>query len=181
MRLAVVQLGAVKHFGNFVRDARVKLGWAQEDLARASDLARNTIWNIENSPTVPTRLMTLAALAKGLGMSMDDLRAAADSHVPYQPPDPLSAALASAVPGLSGSDLDTVARLALLALAPRQRLVLLGRWAKSGGKPADLIELARNGQLLEEEQPRLTGMRMAASTGIPKPPKPPKHKPEGGT
>lgn len=168
---------------------RVRSVGSQEQFAAAAGVTRNTIVNVEREAFAPRWASTMANLARGLGISLEELhqiweheqRGTQQPDLPALPSDPLTAALAATVPNLSGPDLDTVARLALLALAPHQRLALLTRWAKSRDNPATLVELARAGKLLDDDDHRLTAMRVAASTGVPKPPKPPKHKPEGGT
>lgn len=55
-----------------VRDARERLGFSQEALARAVGVSRNAVVAIERGASVPSVLMALS-IAHALGSSVEDL------------------------------------------------------------------------------------------------------------
>jgi transcriptional regulator with XRE-family HTH domain len=62
----------LKGFAANVKRIRQEKGLSQTDLDRASNLHRTEIGRIEGGKVEP-RLITVAALAKGLGVPLDDL------------------------------------------------------------------------------------------------------------
>ncbi len=62
----------LKGFAANVKRIRGEKGLSQTDLDRASNLHRTEIGRIEGGKVEP-RLITVAALAKGLGVRLDDL------------------------------------------------------------------------------------------------------------
>jgi transcriptional regulator with XRE-family HTH domain len=60
-------------FGHNLRDARLNLGWRQEDLARVTGIGRTTIIRWENGQTYPSPRM-LKHVAQALGVSIPALR-----------------------------------------------------------------------------------------------------------
>jgi transcriptional regulator with XRE-family HTH domain len=63
---------AVERFGANVRDARLKRGWTQEDLAHRTGLASVQVSRIERGKR-EVRLTTLLRLANALGTTPNDL------------------------------------------------------------------------------------------------------------
>lgn len=59
--------------GKQVRALREALGMRQEDLAVKAELTTSTVAMIEQGKTGDPRLSTLRALAKALGVSLDEL------------------------------------------------------------------------------------------------------------
>ncbi len=58
--------------GKNLKKIRTKKGISQGDIARALDVSRGYISNIENGKTNPT-LATISRLAKAVGISIDEL------------------------------------------------------------------------------------------------------------
>jgi len=59
--------------GEKIRRLRLKAGMSQESLAQRVGVTTHTIWRLENGPTFNPRLETLRALAKALGVPLEEL------------------------------------------------------------------------------------------------------------
>lgn len=66
------------HLGDRVRLLRSQRGWSLEELATASGVSRSMLSQVERNETNPTVVVALA-IAKALGVSLDDLAAPGDS------------------------------------------------------------------------------------------------------
>lgn len=60
-------------FAKRIRRLRKKKGYSQEKLARLSDISYNTIVKIESGESRHPTIQTIAGIAKGLDISVDEL------------------------------------------------------------------------------------------------------------
>ncbi len=56
-----------------IKKYREKLGISQDKLSKLADIAYNVIIKIESGATLNPTIETMAKIAKGLGVSIDDL------------------------------------------------------------------------------------------------------------
>lgn len=56
--------------GAKIRQARLRAGLTQEEVARRVGVTTHTIWRLENLPTFNPRIQTLRAIAKVLGLDV---------------------------------------------------------------------------------------------------------------
>ncbi len=89
--------------GEFIKKVRTEKGMSQEDLAKAARLARSYISRLEDNQFTSPSAMTLIRLAKGLGVSHDELFQAAGYLEQVEKNDlpPLGAYLRTKFPRLS--------------------------------------------------------------------------------
>ena len=59
--------------GEKIRQAREQLGWSGNELANRSGLPQPTIHRVETKPDAEPSVFTVAAIAKALGTSIDEL------------------------------------------------------------------------------------------------------------
>ena len=59
--------------GNKIKQLRIKQGLTQDELARKSDLPYTTLTKIETNVITKPSIQTVMKIAKGLGVSVDDL------------------------------------------------------------------------------------------------------------
>ncbi len=59
--------------GDKIRQLRNKQGLTQDELARKSDLPYTTLTKIESNVITKPTIQTVVKIAKGLGVSIDDL------------------------------------------------------------------------------------------------------------
>jgi len=67
------------HFGRIVKQTRETRGWSQEVLADRADLNRSYVGEVERGTAVPS-LITVAKIAKALGLSVSDLLARSEAR-----------------------------------------------------------------------------------------------------
>jgi SOS-response transcriptional repressor LexA len=73
----------VKHFGKYVKAARERNMWTQDDLGARAGISTSAVAKIEADPIPHMRGTTYRGLAKAFGMSTDQLDAAwRDMHAP---------------------------------------------------------------------------------------------------
>ncbi len=63
---------AEPRLGNNLKEARVKLGWTQAELAQRAGVSRKTINTVENCVFIPSTLLALV-LARELGKPVERL------------------------------------------------------------------------------------------------------------
>ena len=56
-----------------IRELRKRKGFSQEKLAREANISYNTVVKIEAGESTNPTVLTLAGIAKALGVSLDDL------------------------------------------------------------------------------------------------------------
>lgn len=71
------------HLGDRVRLLRSHRGWSLEELATASGVSRSMLSQVERNETNPTVVVALA-IAKALGVSLDELAAAPGGSSPME-------------------------------------------------------------------------------------------------
>ena len=59
--------------GNKIKQLRIKQGLTQDELARKADLPYTTLTKIETNVITKPSIQTVMKIAKGLGISIDDL------------------------------------------------------------------------------------------------------------
>ena len=59
--------------GNKIKQIRIKQGLTQDELARKSDLPYTTLTKIETNVITKPTIQTVMKIAKGLGITIDDL------------------------------------------------------------------------------------------------------------
>ena len=59
--------------GDKIKQLRIKQGLTQDELARKSDLPYTTLTKIETNVITKPSIQTVMKIAKGLGVSLDDL------------------------------------------------------------------------------------------------------------
>ncbi|NCQ56180.1 helix-turn-helix transcriptional regulator [Candidatus Parcubacteria bacterium] len=59
--------------GNKIKQLRIKQGLTQDELARKSDLPYTTLTKIETNVITKPTIQTVMKIAKGLGITIDDL------------------------------------------------------------------------------------------------------------
>lgn len=59
--------------GYRIKEVREQKGITQQELAEKSGIARATIWKLETGSSEVTTTKTLVALAKALGVSVEDI------------------------------------------------------------------------------------------------------------
>ena len=59
--------------GNKIKQLRIKQGLTQDELARKADLSYTTLTKIETNVITKPSIQTVMKIAKGLGISIDDL------------------------------------------------------------------------------------------------------------
>src|SRR5262245_3867994 len=74
-RRAETLLGLRMPIGNRVKELRVKRGMTQLELAKVTGLSLSIITQLEQGLTADPKMSTLKALAKALGVTMDELAA----------------------------------------------------------------------------------------------------------
>jgi len=62
-----------KEIGDKIKALRTKQGLTQDALARKSDIPYTTLTKIESNVITKPSIQTVAKIAKGLGVSIDDL------------------------------------------------------------------------------------------------------------
>jgi len=62
-----------KNIGENIKKVRTKLGLTQDDLAKKADIKYTTLTKIESGVVKKPSVQTMAKIAKGLGITIDEL------------------------------------------------------------------------------------------------------------
>ena len=62
-----------KNIGKNIKIARNKLGLTQDDLSKKADIKYTTLTKVESGAVKKPSIQTMAKIAKGLGISIDEL------------------------------------------------------------------------------------------------------------
>ena len=93
--------------GEKIRTLRNKRRWTQKQLALASGVDQSIISNLENNAKPGTRIETMVALARALGVATDDLFVPAEP-IPVEPTDPRLDVMMRMVENMTDEEKDSV-------------------------------------------------------------------------
>jgi transcriptional regulator with XRE-family HTH domain len=93
--------------GDKIRMLRNKRRWTQKELALTSGVDQSIISDLENNKKAGTRIDTLVALARALGVATDDLFVPAEP-IPIEPTDPTIDVMARFVPDMTEEEKHSV-------------------------------------------------------------------------
>jgi transcriptional regulator with XRE-family HTH domain len=106
--------------GDKIRALRNKKRWTQKDLAMAAGVDQGLVSRLENNDQRGTRIDTLVAVARALGVATDDLLVPAEP-LPMEPTDPQMDVMMRLVEDMTPEERESAEMFVRFVIAQRRR------------------------------------------------------------